>query len=169
MAAPRRTHTATLPLPIRVDLPGSGDGKSRRRHRRRRTPMGTHRQPSTCKRRATTAVGGQPRQTNQGGKGPSCERKYTRKTTLTKAAALAAAGCAAALALAGPASAEKYNRHFAQDCPQPYSQNCSPQPSVNVATKGPLFVTFTADGNPPSCAPGKARIFIDGGEWGSAV
>ena len=84
------------------------------------------------------------------------------KTTLAKAAALAAAGCAAALALAGPASAEKYNRHFAQACPQPYSQNCSPQPSVNVATKGPLFVTFTADGNPPSCAPGKARIFIDG-------
>jgi hypothetical protein len=92
-----------------------------------------------------------------------------KTTTLTKAAALAAAGCAAALALAGPASAEKYDRHFAQDCPPPFSQNCSPQPSVNVATKGPLFVTFTADGNPPSCAPGKARIFIDGGEWGSAV
>src|SRR3982074_1734047 len=66
-----------------------------------------------------------------------------------KAAALAAAGCAAALALAGPASAEKYNRHFAQDCPQPYSQNCSPQPSVNAATNGPSFVPFTADGNPP--------------------
>jgi polyisoprenoid-binding protein YceI len=40
---------------------------------------------------------------------------------------------------------------------------------LTVATKGPLFVTFTADGNPPSCAPGKARIFIDGKEWGSAV
>ena len=72
------------------------------------------------------------------------------KTTLAKAAALAAAGCAAALALAGPASAEKYGWHFAQDCPQPFSQNCSPQPGVNVATKGPLFVTFTADGIRPA-------------------
>jgi hypothetical protein len=75
----------------------------------------------------------------------------------------------AALALAGPASAAKYDRHFAQDCPQPFSQNCSPQQGLTVGTNGPLFVTFTADGNPPSCAPGEARIFIDGHEWGSAV
>jgi hypothetical protein len=32
-----------------------------------------------------------------------------------------------------------------------------------------LFVTFTADGNPPACAPMRARIFIDGKEWGSNI
>ena len=93
---------------------------------------------------------------------------HTRKAIVRTAVVAAAAGCTA-LALAGPALAAKYDRHLAQDCPQPYSQNCSPQPGMNVSTSGPLFVTFTADGNPPSCAPGNARIFIDGREWGSAV
>jgi hypothetical protein len=92
---------------------------------------------------------------------------HTRKAIVRTA--VVAAGAGIALALAGPASAAEYNKHLAQDCPQPYSQKCSPRPGMNVSTHGPLFVTFTADGNPPSCAPGQARIFIDGHEWGSAV
>jgi hypothetical protein len=93
---------------------------------------------------------------------------HTRKAIARTVMVAAAAGCTA-LALASPASAEQYTKHIAQDCPQPYSQNCSPRQGLSVTTTGPLFVTFTADGNPPSCAPGKARIFIDGKEWGSAV
>lgn len=68
-----------------------------------------------------------------------------------------------------PVSTTKFDKHLAVDCPQPYSQTCSPRQGMTVKTSGPLFVTYTADGNPPSCAPGKARIFIDGNEWGSAV
>ncbi|MDT5346893.1 MAG: hypothetical protein QOH91_180 [Mycobacterium sp.] len=92
---------------------------------------------------------------------------HTRKA-IARTVMVAAAGCTA-LALASPASAEVYDKHLAQDCPQPYSQNCSPRQGLTVTTSGPLFVTFTADGNPPSCAAGKARIFIDGKEWGSAI
>jgi hypothetical protein len=84
-------------------------------------------------------------------------------------AVLAAAGCATALMLASPASAKKFTDHVAVDCPQPYTQNCSPRKNFNYTTTGPLFFSFTADGNPPSCAPGKARLFIDNKEWGSAV
>lgn len=84
-------------------------------------------------------------------------------------ALLTAATGLTALALASPASAGKFDKHLAVDCPQPYSQNCSPKAGMTAYTNGPLFVTYTADGNPPSCAPGMARIFIDGNEWGSAV
>lgn len=92
------------------------------------------------------------------------------RSTIGKTAVLATAGCAAALALAGPASAGVYDKHLAQDCPQPYSQHCSPSPGVAIqTTTGNLFVTFTADGNPPACAPGRARILLDGKEWGSHV
>ncbi|MGV0654518.1 hypothetical protein ABQE48_11645 [Mycolicibacterium thermoresistibile] len=92
---------------------------------------------------------------------------FTRRTIGAAAAAAAAAG--AALALAGPASAGKFDKHLAVDCPQPYSQNCPPRAGMTANTNGPLFVTFTADGNPPACAPMRARIFIDGKEWGSNI
>lgn len=92
-----------------------------------------------------------------------------RRTIATTAALVAAAGFAA-VALAGPASAQKTDRHLAVDCPQPFSQNCARlSPGVVATTTGPLFVSFTADTNPPACAPGRARIFIDGNEWGSNI
>lgn len=94
------------------------------------------------------------------------------RSTISKtmaAGALAAAAVGTSLAVAGPASAGKFDEYLAVDCPQPYSQNCPVRDGMTAYTNGPLFVTFTADTNPPSCAPGKARIFIDGSEWGSAV
>jgi hypothetical protein len=32
---------------------------------------------------------------------------------------------------------------------------------MQLHTTGPLFLTYTADGNPPSCAPGKVHIYIN--------
>ncbi|EKF25366.1 hypothetical protein C731_0603 [Mycolicibacterium hassiacum DSM 44199] len=80
----------------------------------------------------------------------------------------AAAGVAA-MGLAAPAAAEKFDQRIAVDCPKPYSQNCPPRKGIEVPTWGPLFVTFTADPGPRQCAPIRARIFIDGKEWGSNV
>lgn len=95
------------------------------------------------------------------------------KISTTRAAAaagvLATAAAGMSLAFAGPASAEQFDKFLAVDCPQPFSQNCAVRQGMTVWTTGPLFVTFTANSNPPSCAPGRARIFIDGNEWGSAV
>jgi hypothetical protein len=89
--------------------------------------------------------------------------------TVAWTAALAAATTCSAVALASPAAAEKLDKHLAVDCPQPYSQTCSPRQGLSVTTSGGTFlVTFTADGNPPSCAPGLAKIYIDGRQWGSA-
>ena len=34
---------------------------------------------------------------------------------------------------------------------------------MQVSTSGPLYVRFTADGNPPSCAPGDAKIILN--DW----
>jgi hypothetical protein len=83
-------------------------------------------------------------------------------------AALATAATCSAVALASPASADKLDKHLAVDCPQPYSQTCAPRQGLSVTTSGGTFlVTFTADGNPPSCAPGLAKIYIDGHQWGS--
>lgn len=62
-----------------------------------------------------------------------------------------------------------WERPLAVDCPQPFSQTCAPRQGVTVYSNGPVFATFTADGPPAACAPGKARIFVDGKEQGSAV
>jgi hypothetical protein len=70
---------------------------------------------------------------------------------------------------AGTAQPGSFDQHLAQDCPQPFSQQCAPRQGLTVSTNGPLFVTFTADGPPTACAPGKARIFVDGKQRGSAV
>jgi hypothetical protein len=79
-------------------------------------------------------------------------------------AALAAATTCGAVALASPAAAEVFDKHLAVDCPQPYSQACAPRQGLSVTTSDPfaLVTTFTADGNPPACAPGHATIYIDG-------
>jgi hypothetical protein len=94
----------------------------------------------------------------------------TRKAIARTAVVAAAAGFTA-LALASPASAEKFDKHLAVNCPQPFSQSCPPRSGLKVTALdySGLFVTFTADPNPPSCAAGKARIFVDGKEWGSAI
>jgi hypothetical protein len=84
--------------------------------------------------------------------------------------ALAAATTCSAVALASPAAADELDKHLAVDCPQPYSQTCSPRQGLSVTTSGGTFlVTFTADGNPPSCAPGLAKVYVDGRQWGSPV
>jgi hypothetical protein len=102
-------------------------------------------------------------------KGMSMIPRICTYKAVASAAAVAVAAGFTALALASPASASKFDKHLAQDCPQPYSQNCPPRQGMTAYTNGPLFVAFTADGNPPACAPGRARIFLDGKEWGSAV
>ena len=62
-----------------------------------------------------------------------------------------------------------WERHLAIDCPQPFSQTCTPRQGVNVYSTGPVFALFTADGPPAACAPGNARIFIDGRQKANAV
>jgi hypothetical protein len=98
-------------------------------------------------------------------------RAYTCDVILTarirravaRAAVLAAATTCCAVALASPAAAEKLDKHLAVDCPQPYSQTCSPRQGLSVTTSTrEILATFTADGNPPSCAPGVVTIYIDG-------
>jgi hypothetical protein len=96
-------------------------------------------------------------------------QRITVSKALARAAAAAAVTGLAALALASPASAQKLDRHLAVNCPPPLSQNCAPRQGLTATTTGELFVTFTADPNPPACAAGKARIFVDGNEHGSAI
>jgi hypothetical protein len=78
-------------------------------------------------------------------------------------AALAAATVCSAVALASPAAAKVIEQHLAVDCPQPFSQKCIYKKGFEVATTGPLYAKFTADGNPPSCAPGDVAIFFN--DW----
>lgn len=40
---------------------------------------------------------------------------------------------------------------------------CLYNAGMRVATSGPIYVKFTADGNPPSCAPGDAKIILN--DW----
>jgi hypothetical protein len=92
--------------------------------------------------------------------------------TIAQTAVVAAATGFTALALASPASAEKLDKWLSVECPQPLSQDCSPRQGLTVETTGPLFVTFDADKPEPygkACAAVKARIFMDGQEWGSAI
>ena len=86
---------------------------------------------------------------------------------LMRTAAVAVCAGLAATALAGPASAEILDRHLMVDCPAPYSQNCPVRHGLTVRTTGPLYVSFTGD--PTACAAGKARVFVDGREWGGAI
>jgi hypothetical protein len=76
-------------------------------------------------------------------------------------AALAAATVCSALVLASPAAAGVIEQHLAVDCPQPFSQKCIYKKGVDVTTTGPVYAKFTADGNPPSCAPGDAAIYFN--------
>jgi hypothetical protein len=78
---------------------------------------------------------------------------------------LVAAAAFAALALASPASAKDFTKFIAVDCPQPYSQVCSPRKGMTVdESSTPYYVRFTPDAR--SCAPGVAHIFVDGTEEG---
>ncbi len=83
---------------------------------------------------------------------------------IARTAALAAATVCSAVAFASPAAAGVFDKHLAVDCPQPYSQTCTPQDGLSVTTTvlGPMIITFTADGNPPQCASGIAAIYVDG-------
>jgi hypothetical protein len=84
------------------------------------------------------------------------------KATATTAT-LAAAAALTALALASPASAKTYSKFIAVDCPQPYSQDCPPRKGITVAESNtPYYVRFSPDAR--ACAPGVARIFLDGVE-----
>jgi hypothetical protein len=77
-------------------------------------------------------------------------------------AALAAATVCSAVAFASPAAAAASDKHLAVDCPQPYSQKCLRRDGLSVTTRGPMTITFTADGNPPECASIIAVIHVDG-------
>jgi hypothetical protein len=84
------------------------------------------------------------------------------RTAVARTAALAAATVCSAMMLASPAAAAVSDKHLAVDCPQPYSQACPPRDGLSVTTSGPMIIRFTADGNPPECAPGVAQIYVDG-------
>lgn len=87
----------------------------------------------------------------------------TSRTVPTKIAALAAGTVCAAFAMASPATAEVFDKHLAVNCPPPFSQKCFQNAGIRVSTNGPLYVKFTADGNPPACAPGDATILLN--DW----
>ena len=76
---------------------------------------------------------------------------------------LATAGCAAALAFASPASAQKFDQSVAADCPAPISQQCAPMRGMTVSTTGPLYFTFK--GAPGACASAIAHWFIASCGW----
>jgi hypothetical protein len=91
------------------------------------------------------------------------------------AAAAAAAGFAIAmgcvpLAYADPAASKNFSKHLAVDCPQPYSQTCSPRQGISFDSSGDTSdlgnFFFQADPNPPACAPGLVTLFIDGNPVG---
>ncbi|SPM31830.1 hypothetical protein [Mycobacterium terramassiliense] len=90
----------------------------------------------------------------------------SRPVTILKAtAAITPLLALTALALASPASANTYTKFLAVDCPQPYSQTCTPRQGIQVGGSGtPYFITFTGD--PHACAPGEVHIFVDGAEEG---
>jgi hypothetical protein len=83
----------------------------------------------------------------------------TRVAVGAIAALVAATGCSA-IVWAPPAAAATFSKHLAVDCPQPYSQSCPPRDGISVTTQGPVGAEFTADGNPPACAPGYVRIYF---------
>jgi hypothetical protein len=82
-------------------------------------------------------------------------------TAVARTATAAVVTVCGALAFASPAAAGVFDKHLAVDCPQPYSQSCPPRDGLSVTTTGPLIITFTADGNPPQCAPGIAYLYVD--------
>jgi hypothetical protein len=85
------------------------------------------------------------------------------RTAITRAAALGAAAGLGALGLASPATAATVSRHLAVDCPQPYSQTCTPRQGATITSSGPsLLIEFIADPNPPACAPAEATVYLDG-------
>jgi hypothetical protein len=85
------------------------------------------------------------------------------------AAAVIAMGCAP-LVLAAPAAAKNHDKHLAVDCPPPFSQTCAPRQGISVDTSkdtsGLDVVWFTADPNPPACAPGLVTLYADGNPVG---
>jgi hypothetical protein len=80
-------------------------------------------------------------------------------------AMIAAAVGVTALALASPASAEKYDKRIAVDCPQPYSQECNAVGGIDVPADGDLFVEFR--GAPNACADIIGHIYVNGVEFGN--
>jgi hypothetical protein len=85
--------------------------------------------------------------------------------TIIRTAVTAAATTAAALALAGPASAGIYDKRIAVNCPQPYSQECNAVGESVVPADGDLFVEFRGD--PKACADVIGHIYVNGVEFGS--
>ncbi len=87
------------------------------------------------------------------------------------AAAAIAMGCTS-LVLAAPAAAEDHDKHLAVDCPPPFSQACAPRQGISVDTSQDSsdsdVVWFTADPNPPACAPGLVTLYADGNPAGPA-
>jgi hypothetical protein len=86
------------------------------------------------------------------------------------AAAAIAMGCAP-LALAAPAAAKELDKHVAVDCPPPFSQTCTPRGGMSVDTgqdTTDAAVSFSADPNPPACAPALVTLYADGQPLGGA-
>ena len=80
------------------------------------------------------------------------------------AAAGIAMGCAP-LALAAPAAAKDLDKHVAVNCPAPFSQTCTPRGGMSVDTAKDTTdaaVSFSADPNPPACAPAEVTLYADG-------
>jgi hypothetical protein len=93
----------------------------------------------------------------------AANRRATQRWSATAAAAITM-GCVP-LILAAPAAAKNLDKHVAQDCPAPISQACAPRVRWTVdmakATTS-ATVSFTADPNPPACAPALITMWADG-------
>ena len=86
------------------------------------------------------------------------------------AAAAVAMGCAP-LVLAAPAAAKDLDKHVAVTCPAPISQTCTPRGGMSVVTgedTTSAAVSFSADPNPPACAPALVTLYADGNALGPA-
>jgi hypothetical protein len=89
---------------------------------------------------------------------------------IARTAVAATSAAAAALALAGPASATVIDQYIeVPQCAEPQTQWCEQIPTVNVRAKadGPWLVEFTANQN--HCADMIAHIILDGQEWGNHI
>jgi hypothetical protein len=100
------------------------------------------------------------------GKAQEKTKSGQRGARVGATAAAVAVGCAP-LAWPPIAAADVIDKHLAVDCPQPYSQMCPPRQGVTFNTDdGKSYFWFTADPNPPACAPGDVNLYFDGAQVG---
>jgi hypothetical protein len=90
---------------------------------------------------------------------------------MIKSAAAIIVAVSTPVILAAPANAKDLDKHVAVNCPAPFSQDCPGAAVFKVDMAKDTIsatVSFTADSNPPACAPASITMFGDGQPLGPA-